>query len=277
MAFVVDRFQPADLAAGLRLSTQAGWNQVAADWQRVYDLCPGAFFAGRLDGRVVATGCAASYGTAAAWIGLILVDEEMRGRGYGGILFDRALERARELVGDAVGLDASPLGRPVYLKKGFVDVAPIDRWGGALRRSDRSTPLASVTSSTFDRVAALDREACGVDRSALLRHLADDRTVKSFVLPGEGHAFLYPGRLHAHLGPVVATSDAAFAVLLDQAARALDGGEVMIDVIRTPSSSALLESRGLRMTRELRRMTVSRSQPLLMGPSVRAAVSFTWG
>jgi GNAT superfamily N-acetyltransferase len=277
MAFVVDRFQPADLAAGLRLSTQAGWNQVAADWQRVYDLCPGAFFAGRLDGRVVATGCAATYGSAAAWIGLILVDEEMRGRGYGGILFDRAMERAREIAGDAVGLDASPLGRPVYLKKGFVDVAPIDRWSGVLRRPDRSPALGSVSSSTIDRLAVLDREACGVDRSPLLRHLAADPTVRSFVLPGEGHAFLYPGRLQPHLGPVVATSDAAFAALLDQAAQALGDAEVVIDVIRTPSSSALLEALGLRIVRELTRMTVSRSQPLLMGPGVRAAVSFTWG
>lgn len=277
MAFVVDRFQPADLAAGLRLSTQAGWNQVAADWQRVYDLCPGAFFAGRLDGRVVATACAAAYGTAAAWIGLILVDEEMRGRGYGGIMFDRAMDHAREMVGDAVGLDASSFGRPVYMKKGFVDVAPIDRWSGSLRRPDRPSTLGSVTSSTFDRIAALDREACGVDRSALLRHLADDRAVKSLILPGEGHAFLYPGRQHAHLGPAVATSDAAFAALLDQAAEALDGAEVVIDVLRTPASSALLEARGLRIARELTRMTVSRSRPLLMGPMVRAAVSFTWG
>jgi GNAT superfamily N-acetyltransferase len=277
MAFVVDRFQPTDFAAGLRLSTQAGWNQVAADWQRVLDLCPDAFFAGRLDGRVVATGCAATYGAGAAWIGLILVDEELRGRGYGGIMFDRALERAREIVGDAVGLDASPFGRPVYLKKGFVDVAPIDRWGGVLRRPDRAPALGAVTSSTFDRVAALDREACGVDRSALLRHLMGDGAAAGFVLPDEGHAFLYPGRLHAHLGPVVATSDAAFAALLDQAAQRLEGAELVTDVIRTPSSSALLESRGLRITRELTRMTVSRPQPLLSGPSIRAAVSFTWG
>jgi GNAT superfamily N-acetyltransferase len=277
MAFVVDRFQPTDRAAGLRLSTQAGWNQIAADWQRVADLCPDAFFAGRLDGRVVATACAASYGATAAWIGLILVDEELRGRGFGGIMFDRALERAREIAGEAVGLDASPFGRPVYLKKGFVDVAPIDRWSGVLRRADRPPGLGSVSPSNVDRVTALDREACGVDRSALLRHLADDRSGATFVVPGEGHAFLYPGRLHAHLGPVVARSDAAFAALLDQAAHLLEGKEVVIDVIRTPASSALLENRGLRVARELTRMTLSRPQPLLTSPSVRAAVSFTWG
>jgi len=38
MDFVVDRLRPDDLDAGLRLSTQAGWNQVASDWKRVLDL-----------------------------------------------------------------------------------------------------------------------------------------------------------------------------------------------------------------------------------------------
>jgi GNAT superfamily N-acetyltransferase len=276
MAFVVDRLLPTDLAAGLRLSTQAGWNQVAADWQRVHDLCPGGFFAGRLDGQVVATACVASYDTTAAWIGLILVDEAMRGRGYGGILFDRALQRAREIAGDAVGLDASSFGRPVYLKKGFVDVAPIDRWSGSLTETP-GAPLDRVTASTFDRMAELDRTACGVDRRGLLRHLLEDSTVQGFAVPGEGHAFLYPGRLHAHLGPVVATNEVAFAALLSQAARALRGAEVVIDGLRTPPSSVLLQSRGLRIARELTRMTMTRSQPLLMGSAVRAAVSFTWG
>jgi GNAT superfamily N-acetyltransferase len=276
MPLVIDRFRAGDLDAGLRLSTQADWNQIAADWRRVYDLCPDGFFAGRVDGRVVATGCVATYGRAAAWIGLILVDEACRGQGYGAAMFARTIERARELVGDAVGLDASDFGRPVYLKKGFVDVAPIDRWGGVLKEGD-SAPAGIVAKSAFDRIAALDREAVGVDRSALLRHLIDDPAVSCLAVPGEGHAFLYPGRLHAHLGPVVARSDAAFGALLSGAARLLKGADVVIDAIRSPASSALLEARGLQIARRLTRMTLSRSLPLLTGAHARAAVSFTWG
>lgn len=276
MGFVVDRFLPSDLDSGLRLSTQAGWNQVAGDWKRVYDLCPDGFFAGRLDGQVVATACVASYGSAAAWIGLILVDEALRGRGYGGILFDRSIERAREIAGSAVGLDASALGRPVYLKKGLVDVAPIDRWCGSLQDAG-DAPLGRLTRSTFDRIATLDREACGADRSELLGHMLEDPAVAAFWVPGEGHAFLSPGRLHAHLGPVVAGTEAAYGALLSQAARLLRGAEVVIDALRTPASSSILEARGLRIARELTRMTMTAPRPLLMGPSVRAAVSFTWG
>ncbi|HLY11023.1 MAG TPA: GNAT family N-acetyltransferase, partial [Planctomycetota bacterium] len=132
MTFVVDRLGPEDLDLGLRLSTQAGWNQVAGDWKRVLDLCPEGCLAGRLDGALVATGNVAAISPKIRWIGMILVDEAFRGRGYGSIMMDRCLEIARRSGDEIVGLDASDLGRPVYLKKGFVDVAPIDRWSGVL-------------------------------------------------------------------------------------------------------------------------------------------------
>jgi len=218
-----------------------------------------------------------SYGEAAAWIGLILVDTACRGQGYGAALFARSIQKARELAGEAVGLDASDLGRPVYLKKGFVDVAPIDRWSGILKTSPASPARKAVTASTFERVAELDTTACSIDRSRLLLHMMEDPAILSFEIPGAGHAFLSPGRLHPHLGPVVATEDAVFETLLDQAGRVLQGAEVVIDAIRTPSSSGILSAHGLRIDRELTRMTLSRPRPLLMGPAARAAVSFTWG
>jgi GNAT superfamily N-acetyltransferase len=277
MAFVVDRLLPSDLEAGLRLSTQAGWNQVEADWKRVLDLCPDGVFAGRLDGRVVATASVAAFGRDAVWIGLILVDEAQRGRGYGATMFQRAIEKAREFAQDAVGLDASDLGRPVYLKKGFVDVAPIDRWSGILKQPATAPPLDSLTLSNLEAVCDLDRKACGADRSRLLRHMIDDPAIRGFGSPGEGYAMLSPGRLQAHLGPLIAGDDALFETLLHHAARLLKGAEVVVDALRTPSTSAILEAHGLRIVRQLTRMTLLRSQPLLMGPSTRAAVSFTWG
>jgi len=277
MGFVVDRLLPEDLDAGLRLSTQAGWNQTAADWKRVLDLCPDGVFAGRLEGRIVATSGIAAFGREAAWISLVLVDERLRGRGYGAAMFQRALERAREAAGEAVGLDASEQGRPIYLKKGFVDVAPIDRWTGVLQESPSLPPLEPLSSASIDALLALDRSACGVDRSRLLRRMTDDPAVAGFSAAGEGYAMIVPGRTHAHLGPVVAEEDAVVVRLLAHAARLLKGAEVVVDALRRPSTSSLLEARGLRLDRELTRMSWSHPQPLLMGPAARAAVSFTWG
>jgi GNAT superfamily N-acetyltransferase len=280
MAFVVDRFLPADLDAGLRLSTQAGWNQVAADWKRALDLAPDGLYAGRLDGRVVATGSVAAIGERIRWIGLILVDESLRGRGYGSIMMDRCLDQARRRGDEIVGLDASDLGRPVYLKKGFVDVAPIDRWAGVLNGGGDPRDVAQITLKSFDQLADLDQKACGVDRTSLLRNLLGDPDGSCFAHYGkelEGFAFLLPGRTCAHMGPVVARDGAVLKDLLGAVSRHLKGAPVFVDAIRTPETSHSLERYGLTISRQLTRMTFGQPHPAMMGPMVRAAVSFTWG
>jgi GNAT superfamily N-acetyltransferase len=280
MAFVVDRLLPMDLAAGLRLSTQAGWNQVASDWQRALDLCPEGCLAGRLDGRVVATGNVAAIGPKIRWIGLILVDEAMRGRGYGSLMMDRCLELAQRSGDEIVGLDASDFGRPVYLKKGFVDVLPIDRWTGVLavdadRGADRLGP------ESLREVAALDRDACGVDRSELLKNLLDDLEGTCFGTRGprglDGFAVLIPGRTAPHVGPVIARHDDALRTLLGAVSRQIGDTSLILDSLRTPENSLVLAMSGLKVSRRLTRMTLGQSHPVLMGPMVRAAVSFTWG
>lgn len=279
MPFVVDRLRDTDLEAGLRLSTQAGWNQVAADWRRVFDLCPDGFLAGRLDGKVVATGSVAAIGDRIRWIGLILVDEACRGQGFGSIMMDRCLEIARG--GDRiVGLDASDFGRPIYLKKGFVDVAPIDRWSGVLRAAGDPRDVEIAGSESFDAIAELDRQACGVDRSPLLRNLLSDPQAMCFVSRGlrlNGFAFLLPGRVTPHLGPVVAKDGAICADLLALASNRLGSSPVIVDALRTPEVSYLWEKSGLTIQRKLTRMTLDKPHPVLWGPLARAVVSFTWG
>jgi GNAT superfamily N-acetyltransferase len=278
------RFDPltvADLDAALRLSTQAGWNQLAGDWQRLIDFAPGGCLAGRLGERLVATATVASYGNEAHWLGMVIVDESCRGRGFGSAILSEALRAARARGSDAVGLDATDLGRPVYLKQGLVDSVAIDRWGGSLRRPPQEPPLEVLGHATLDAVLALDRSACSADRSALLVHLAMERDVVGWVATdgrgAAGYAVLRPGRTCAHLGPVVAPEAVHFQRLLDAAAFVLEGMPVILDVPRTDEHSAILAGMGLEVRRRLTRMTFRRPQPLLLGPAVRAATSFELG
>jgi GNAT superfamily N-acetyltransferase len=277
MPFDVRPLRSRDLEDALRLSTQAGWNQVAADWWRIFELAPAGCLAGELDGRVVATATVASFGKTAQWIGMVLVDESLRGRGFGSTMFSSILSLARSLGGDAVGLDATHLGRPVYLKQGFADVAPIDRWSGVLRESGPSPGLELIDRSTFDDVAALDRAACGADRSEFLVHLMNEPDVVGVTEPGLGFGFLRPGRTRAHVGPLVASDDAVASRLLSRLAKLGERSEILLDALRTPSTSAMLERHGLEVARQLTRMTFGSPQRLLMGDSVRAVVSFEWG
>src|SRR5262245_45751116 len=88
--------QLTDIPAALLLSTQAGWNQLDADWRRLIDLWPETCIAGCEDGKLVATGTLATYGADIAWVGMILVDESCRGRGLGGAIFDAIIALADE-------------------------------------------------------------------------------------------------------------------------------------------------------------------------------------
>jgi GNAT superfamily N-acetyltransferase len=275
MPFVVDRLRKDDLAGALRLSTQAGWNQTPADWLRLLDLFPEGCFAGRQDGALVATSTLASYGNRVHWIGMVLVDEACRGRGYGGTMLARTVERGREL-GGTVGLDATDLGRPVYLKQGFVDVAPIDRWSGVLTKDADAGGVGLADRSTFDDIARLDREACGADRSEFLLHLMNEPDVFG-VVSDRGFAFLRPGRTCAQVGPMVAADDADGRSLLARLAPFSRGTPVLLDALRTPAGSRLLEASGLTIARRLTRMTLGAAKEELMGERVRAITSFESG
>jgi hypothetical protein len=65
--------------------------------------------------------------------------------------------------------------------------------------------------------------------------------------------------------------------LLTRLAQLAGGSPVLVDAIRTPVSSALLEQSGLSVARRLTRMTLGGPKSVLMGGQVRAAVSFEWG
>src|SRR5687768_6521552 len=204
-----------DIPAALRLSTQAGWNQIEADWRRLIDLWPSSCLAGWDGSRLVATGTLATYGTDPGWIGMILVDEACRGRGFGGAIFDAVLRLADETGVKCLGLDATDLGRPVYLKRGFVDVVGIDRWvRPAAPVIFRESALAASIFVVQDTkaLADCDVDAVGFDRGSLLQHLAAD-TSSVGVAMRDGNrptafGFARAGRRFESIGPLVA-EDAA--------------------------------------------------------------------
>src|SRR5262245_47094161 len=137
----------ADLEGGLHLSRASGWNQTLADWRTLLALGPGLFRVAVRGADVVASGGAVCYGAELAWICMILVRPDERGRGLGTLIFDEVLARARARVSAgrlrAVGLDATPAGRALYLKRGFVDGPPLLR----LRRPPDATSAAAGAES----------------------------------------------------------------------------------------------------------------------------------
>jgi GNAT superfamily N-acetyltransferase len=273
VALRLDLLTEADLPAAVALSTEAGWNQTTADWRRLLALAPRGCLAGRLDGALVATATRVEYGRV-GWIGMVLVRKACRGRGFGTAILEQA-------VGPGpCGLDATELGRPLYQKLGFADVAPIDRWVGTLRagaHQGRVEPLGGH----LQAAVAFDQQACGVSRADLLEHLAGEPDVRQWVALDEdrivGLASLRRGREHWHLGPITCADASVLDRLLVAAADQLGHHTLLVDAIRDDARSAVLAARGLRVQRRLMRMTRPGGQGMLMGPQVAAATAFEWG
>lgn len=272
----IDTLTASDLDAALALSRQAGWNQNATDWRRLID-CPQArAVAGRIDGEVVATTTTITYDERVSWIGMVLVDEHHRRRGYGRGIVERALADA---TADTIGLDATPAGRPLYRDLGFVESGLVERWSGVLDVSSAPGHVDRIGAGDRNWLAAYDEERCAVDRRSLLRTLLDEPRTTTFYCDRAGHrgyATLRPGREHWQLGPVVADSKAATRALLVAAAVELDGTPVLLDVVGDAMRELLAES-ALTATRTLTRMTLERSAPLRCGDGVQAAAGLELG
>jgi GNAT superfamily N-acetyltransferase len=230
-----------DIDAGLRLCRLSHWNQRAEDWQQFLRLTPGgALVAVDAAGLVIGSVATMRYPPSLAWIAMVLVDPARRGGGIGTALLQRGL--ALVAHDDIVGLDATPLGRPIYEKLGFLVHSSFTRMTRPTAAAD-GTPappgaaarrVRPAAYADRDAIARLDLQATGLDRSAMLAWLHDTAPQLAWVCEGasglDGVILGRGGHLAMHLGPLVATTTATAVALLSAALSACRDRDVFIDV-----------------------------------------------
>jgi GNAT superfamily N-acetyltransferase len=230
----------ADLPGCLALARDRGWLPEERKWRLLFDLAvvygvrdP----AGELAGVAVLT----RYGTEFAVIGMMLVATRYGGRGLGRALMNRALAE----VGDAiVFLHATPVGRPLYEKLGFVPAGASHTYLGGFRSAAPAAPAASAAAASATAAPAasataapataapapaaaaaaeggsrpagpgdlmairrLDARANGTDRALLVRRLPGfTEQLRVTERPGgiTGYAGAHRGVAYTCIGPVIA-------------------------------------------------------------------------
>jgi GNAT superfamily N-acetyltransferase len=223
-----------EIPDGLRLCRASGWNQQEQDWRLLLRLASGRFRVAIADGRVVATGGAALYGTQLAWICMILVDPDARGRGIGTRIFEEVLGLLDDI--DVVGLDATPAGRSVYSKFGFREVEGLVRMAVRVTDSARTDVKGArkLTAAELGAICALDSEAFGADRGTLLAWALEQAPEYAWSLSEGGRleAYCFGRRGHHsdHVGPVVAPSTEAALTLVSACLAHTTAECVIIDV-----------------------------------------------
>ena len=255
---VIRAMTAADIPAAMRLREIAGWNQNEADWHRFLEIEPeGCFVACRLE-RVVGTVTTLGYEKRFGWVGMVLTDPEVRRQGIGSRLLERGIEHLEAAGVETVKRDATPMGRPVYLPRGFADEYGIERWEGTAPGGARRT-LPQMPEEQLERVCRWDRTIFGADRSRLLACLWRENPRYSAVVEEAGEIAGYVlGRAGArahYLGPWIATSGKAAKALLREFLGRVAGEAVYVDVcLRNPDGRALVEQHGFAFQRPLTRM-----------------------
>jgi len=197
------KFSTEHLDGALALSRQAGWPHRREDWAMVLSLSIGVV--ALEDGRVAGTTFVTPYGINAATINMVIVDEALRGRGIGRRLMDFGLEQCD---GRECRLIATQEGLPLYTKLGFGETGSIRQHQGIVSSTAPARDVEWAEASDLGICTAMDRSACGLDRSALIEYLADKGQIA--VLRRDGHALGFAalrafGRGEV-VGPVVAST-----------------------------------------------------------------------
>ena len=255
---MIRQMRSADIPAAMRLKHAAGWNQTAADWQRLLRLEPEGCFVAEKDSIVAGSTTAVCYGSEMAWIGMVLVLPAFRRQGIARALVQHALNWLNLKGVRTCGLDATSMGKPLYEQVGFATTELIERWerpplGDPSSKGQIAARCVSGLPSALEQI---DRKACNYDRSRLLRDLCTDSTVTGVISP-DGFCFGRPGSSAWFIGPCVAKSAHAAAAVLRGSLEERQGERVFWDFL--PSNEAARElaaELGFRPVRRLERMVL---------------------
>ena len=237
-------FGPEHLEGAHLLSQQARWPHRLEDWRTARALSSGLAAVSNQGNRVVGTALMTPYGSDAATINMVIVEEASRGCGLGRKLMDAALALAGSR---ALRLVATEDGVPLYQKLGFEKTGTIAQHQGFVRSVAASAGVRPAQPADLAGIAELDRTAYGTNRANLVSHLAEIGSFAVLERAGglAGFAALRPFGRGEVIGPVVA-GDADDAKILIASFLALrDGAFVRLDTDVTTGLGPWLVEQGL--------------------------------
>jgi GNAT superfamily N-acetyltransferase len=235
-----------------------------------------------VDDRIVGTGVATINGPV-GWVGMVFVDEGLRGRGIGTTLTRAVIDELDRAGCVSLALLASPLGRPIYQRLGFraeldylLLAAPgLGEGRAGAASGDRvgeppPTRLRPFAPDDLPAILAIDAAATGEDRAHLLLASADPAT-GIVALGPDGRVVGFEVRPPWGTHPIVAPALVdGIRLLEDRRTRTAAGAEVRTALPATNRTGwTTLENLGWRHERELLRM--------VRGAEIRWQPSAIWG
>ncbi|OBQ74224.1 GNAT family N-acetyltransferase [Mesorhizobium erdmanii] len=220
-------FGPDHIEGAVALSRQENWPHRPQDWRMALQLSSGAV---ALDdrGQVTGTILVTPYGMDCAMINMVIVDRAMRGKGLGRRLMDKAFALAEDRP---LRLVATTDGMPLYEKLGFVPSGTILQHQGQVAELGAPDGVEAAGIDDLLEIKALDRDAYGADREALIDALSERGQFAVIRRNGaiEAYAAIRPFGRGEVVGPVIAGSADEAKALIGFFAASRGGAFLRVD------------------------------------------------
>jgi GNAT superfamily N-acetyltransferase len=228
-----------DLPFALSLVEREGWAASPGVLEAILARDPAGSFLLERSGEGAAIVTTLTYART-AWVGHLIVREDLRQLGLGTRLMEHAMAHVQGRGVSCIRLEADPPGMSIYRRLGFEAEFTSLRF----RTCAPPGPVAPSRPADLTPLARLDAESFGDDRSQYLA-LLGQRALASFAPDDRGYVMVLPTTTGAFIGPLVAREPAVARDLLARALSACPGRSVTIGIPEPNGSGvALLEEMG---------------------------------
>jgi ribosomal protein S18 acetylase RimI-like enzyme len=238
-----------ELSTAISWARNEGWNPGINDAAAFYQADPTGFLAGKYNDQIIATISAVKYGSDFGFIGLYIVKDEFRGKGFGFKLWEAAIA---SLSSRNIGLDGVLAQQDNYKKSGFELAHRNIRLAGKSAKSTLATRAIASEHIVFNDIANYDSQFFPDERSAFLKNWISPENSQTLVIV-ENSRILGYGSIRAcdrgfKIGPLNAeTSDIAVELFLALTATIPEESEIFLDVPE-PNKAAIALAQKFGMT-----------------------------
>ncbi len=241
------RITEEDLIGAHKLSLAVRWPHRLQDWE--FNLRLGTGYIAEDQSGVIGTAMCWSHGAKFASLGMVIVSPDHQGHGIGRKLMSLVIE---EVGSRTILLNATPSGRVLYEKMGFLPIGEIHQHQGTVFKS-RLIPvnpgerIRPVGARDVNKLAELAAASSGMPRHTILSALLEvaegividryDEIIGFAMLRRFGHGYA--------IGPVIASTTEHAKALISHWAGAYAGSFMRIDVTGESGMSPWLNELGL--------------------------------
>jgi len=234
------------LPQAVALSSALGWPYRLEDWAFAHSLGDGLALV--KSGRLIGTAMRWSYGADFTSIGMIIIDKEFKGKGYGAQIFDSLLTGTES---NTVFLNSTAEAVNLYRNRGFISTGLLYQHQGVPIIGEKNpmwSKVRSAEAADFPLMVELDQRSLGMRRKDLLSSLAEHGQLTLIFNDGivTGYAACRSFGRGYVIGPVVANTLEDARALIGDAMSRLQGRFVRVDTSAESGLSQWLESSGLK-------------------------------